>query len=206
MDAKPRYIEWDPPHVERDGLAVASTWLLVLALFLWPLALASLITGAALLHRRPGRGAVVMAVSVVLLYFGAALTWTASAHAWRERRAVEVGNAIWKTPCGSVPVAVAWQPPPPGLERASGWAYEGRCVVYLNDELRHRARNWRRMCHIIVHEMGHIAGWRDPLTGHVHAEDPWSIMSIGAGFHMDRRCRDRGRAVLGLAPGGYGWR
>ena len=46
-------------------------------------------------------------------------------------------------------------------------------VVMLNSR---RTYSRGRLRTVLCHEYGHLAGWRDPVTGDVHSSDPFSLM------------------------------
>jgi hypothetical protein len=60
-----------------------------------------------------------------------------------------------------------------------------------------RAWRWRELCPALLHEYGHLAGYRDPLnpSDPAHSHNPRSIMWAYA--HYDRRCDHRGAQELG---------
>ena len=74
---------------------------------------------------------------------------------------------------------------------------KGFCQVTLSDR---EAWPWKQLCPVLVHEYGHLAGYRDPLNPNdpFHSHDPDDIMH--AYIHPDWRCRDYGTPYLGSAP------
>lgn len=82
----------------------------------------------------------------------------------------------------------------------------GECVIHMNSEGRKPPADversgdwtWGRVCSTLIHEMGHVAGYRNPKrpTGHgsEHSDDPRSVMHESVPY--DRRCDHRGRPYL----------
>ena len=116
---------------------------------------------------------------------------------WKLDRAKAVAAKAWNDPCaGRVRVEVA---PQAGADWLAS-TLPSQCRITLAREL-----PWRRLCPVLLHEYGHLAGYTDPgnpLDPH-HSRNPNSIMWPFA--HGDRRCAARGRPYL-LASVRASWR
>ena len=112
---------------------------------------------------------------------------------WKIDRAKAVAAKAWNDPCPGR-VQILWAPPKEPSWLAS--AIKGYCQVTLSDR---EAWPWKQLCPVLVHEYGHLAGYRDPLnpSDPFHSRDPSSIMY--AYIHADRRCNDYGTPYLGYA-------
>ena len=84
-----------------------------------------------------------------------------------------VADADWKIERAKAVAAKAWSDPCPGR------------VQILSAPP-------RQPCPVLVHEYGHLAGYRDPLnpSDPFHSHDPDNIMY--AFLHSDARCSDHG--------------
>jgi hypothetical protein len=92
-------------------------------------------------------------------------------------------------------VQILYAPP-----KQPGWlasTIKGYCQVTLSDR---EAWPWKQLCPVLVHEYGHLAGYRDPLNpgDPFHSHDPDDIMY--AFIHPDGRCADYGTPYLGTPP------
>jgi hypothetical protein len=111
---------------------------------------------------------------------------------WRTGRAQAIAAKAWDDPCaGRVTVSFA-APPQPGWR---AWTYPARCTVVLSDAGRWP---WAELCPALLHEYGHLAGYRDPENpaDPTHSHDPRNIMWPFE--HSDARCDDHGAAYLGV--------
>ena len=61
---------------------------------------------------------------------------------------------------------------------AYAWRDEkGKCHIRVNFQPgRYVSNTWPGFCTTIVHEYGHLAGWRDPVTKGEHSNNPNSFM------------------------------
>jgi hypothetical protein len=115
---------------------------------------------------------------------------------WKLDRAQAVAAKAWNDPCpGRVQVLYA-----PPLE--PGWLAStivADCRITLSDR---EPWPWSQLCPVLVHEYGHLAGYRDPANpgDPFHSHDPDDIMY--AFIHPDRRCKDHGGPYLGRAAQG----
>ena len=113
---------------------------------------------------------------------------------WKLDRAKAVAAKAWNDPCaGRVRVEVA---PQAGADWLAS-TLPSQCRITLAREL-----PWRRLCPVLLHEYGHLAGYADPgnpLDPH-HSSNPNSIMWPFA--HADARCAGRGLPHLRQATAG----
>jgi hypothetical protein len=118
---------------------------------------------------------------------------TASAD-WRTDRAQAVAAKAWGDPCGGDVRLVFSQPPSPSWR---AWSYPAECAVALSDAA---PWLWKDLCPALIHEYGHLAGFRDPANAAdpFHSADPESIM--WPFLHSDPRCARHGEEYLGLEP------
>jgi hypothetical protein len=109
-------------------------------------------------------------------------------------RAKAVAAKAWNDPCPGR-VQILYAPPKQPSWLAS--TIKGYCQVTLSDR---ETWPWKQLCPVLVHESGHLAGYRDPLnpSDPFHSHDPNDIMY--AYVHADRRCHDYGTPFLGYAP------
>jgi hypothetical protein len=97
----------------------------------------------------------------------------------------QIAAGAWGDPCGGA-VRIEWinfrrDPRVQGAHPLTwGAAVQDGCVngnsqgvVMLNAR---RTYSRARLCTVVLHEYGHLAGWRDPDTGDVHASDPFALM------------------------------
>ncbi len=139
-------------------------------------------------------------LAVAVLAVLAVLPATAQA-GWKVDRATAIARIVWDPPCPKLTIAV--ERPPAHAGAPTGWAFEDVCVVHINAKMR-SLRHFEPFCTTVLHETGHVAGWRDPVTGAAHASRSGSVMFAGMTFAningrwdgTDRRCRDRGRPYL----------
>ncbi len=99
----------------------------------------------------------------------------------RVHNARHVAAQIWgPSVCGdtmTVPIVRAWLPPP-----IAARAFPDRCVIELNIQ----PFTTFALCVVLVHEYGHLAGWRPPpgqafirpdgTVDAVHSRNPRSVM------------------------------
>ena len=117
-----------------------------------------------------------------------------------------VADADWKIDQAKAVAAKAWNDPCPGRlqilyapPKEPSWlasAVKSYCQVTLSDR---EMWTWKQLCPMLVHEYGHLAGYRDPLnpSDPFHSHDPDHIMY--AFIHRDPRCLDYGTPFLGYA-------
>lgn len=112
---------------------------------------------------------------------------------WKIDRARAVAAQAWNDPCpGRVQILHA----PPKQPSWLASTIKSFCQITLSDR---EAWPWKQLCPVLVHEYGHLAGYRDPLnpSDPFHSHDPNDIMY--AYIHSDWRCRDYGTPYLGYA-------
>ena len=114
---------------------------------------------------------------------------------WKLDRARAVAAKAWTNPCaGEVHVQVC---PQAGADWLAS-TLPSQCRITLSDAERWP---WSQLCPVLLHEYGHLAGYRDPgnpLDPH-HSSNPRSIMWPLT--HADARCAKRGRPYLRKATG-----
>lgn len=123
---------------------------------------------------------------------------------WRIERSEEIAEIVWHRPCeGHVTVTVGTTPVVDGVE-ADGAAMVSSCSIVLNAD---RHWSWLTTCYVVLHEYGHLAGFRDPsnVADPMHSANPASVMWAGGDPYWDDRCASRGRTFLARQPaaGGY---
>ena len=139
-------------------------------------------------------------------------------------RATAIAAKVWNNPCDGN-VALKWVDMPVGMAAyVNVWLDTGKSDCTVNFNVNQRS-NWVEFCSTMIHEYGHVAGYRHPVgvrmangeVDHFHSPDSNSIMFpylfgdiaevrtpngkkmvIYGGF--DKRCANRGRTYLGL-PG-----
>jgi hypothetical protein len=112
---------------------------------------------------------------------------------WKLDRAKAVAAKAWNDPCsGRVLVEVE---PQAGADWLAS-TLPSQCRITLA-----RALPWSRLCPVLLHEYGHLAGYRDLRNpaDPFHSHDPHSIMWPFA--HADARCRRNGVPYLKSGPG-----
>jgi hypothetical protein len=132
---------------------------------------------------------------VFLLAMAALLVVVTPAQAgWRLERAQGVAAKVWHDPCGGN-VTVVWSEIPAA---DVALADTERCIVTFRTG---RPVRWLRFCTRMIHEYGHLAGYRDPrnLDDPHHSIDPASVMYATEDDSHDARCEHRGRPYLGLS-------
>lgn len=161
---------------------------------------------------------------LALLGSALAFTFTAPAEAgWKLDRATRIATLVWanghRVPCVEN-MQVRWADPLPttGNITRLGWinadpatGQPTECVIYFDRTL---PLPWLDFCTTLIHEAGHLAGFRDPTNtaDPFHSSNPRSVMYVPslevevdftksqatAGRDYDRRCRRNGRWFLGL--------
>lgn len=106
-----------------------------------------------------------------------------------DRAKVVAANAF---PNGCVDVVIEFAVPADPMVAAWTRPMIEPCRVWFRVEA---YRYWPVFCTTMVHEYGHLAGY-----GHGPG-----IMSAFLDKNFWPGCRDRGRALVGLRPAGYGW-
>lgn len=133
-----------------------------------------------------------------LVLAAALLIFPATAHAgWRIDRAQQIAATVWHHPCDDR-VNVVWEPLPDDVtDLANAWIEPGDCTVHIviNNGLHY---TWQDVCLIMIHEYGHLAGYRDPgnVLDPIHSRNEHSVMYGGSMREEDTRCARRGRAFL----------
>jgi hypothetical protein len=137
-------------------------------------------------------------VKRALVLAAALLIFPATAHAgWRIDRAQQIAGTVWHHPCQGN-VNVVWEPLPDDVtDLASAWVQPGKCTVHIviGNGLNYA---WQDICPLMIHEYGHLAGYRDPAnTGDpIHSLNEHSVMYGGSMHEEDLRCAGRGRPFL----------
>jgi hypothetical protein len=123
----------------------------------------------------------------------------AQAGVWELGRAQAVAGKAWGYPCSGRPEfrysdEYAGNPDAQHAYEFDAWVmfkpptYEPECIIWLAPGM--RTASWPRLCTVILHEFGHLAGQYE------HTSDPRSIMHADPA--IDSRCAKRGRPYLGL--------
>lgn len=144
------------------------------------------------------------------------LTVASSAQAgWRINRAEQIAAIVWNHPCNDH-VLIIWEiNVQDDAHEAAAWADVPGCTIHINanfwNEPHYRIGwSWPLLCTTILHEYGHLAGFRDPLNpgDPFHSRDPTSIMysdrlvaviDDSNGRHTvtgEPRCNHQGRPFL----------
>lgn len=137
---------------------------------------------------------------------------------WRTDRAQTIAATVWHNPCDTS-VTIRWAPQP--RVGALAWSFPEACTIYLASD---RPQSWPELCTSMIHEYGHLAGYRDPAnpTDPTHSANPGSVMRATTDYQLgqvtirgrtittvavgaDRRCHDRGRPYLHMRRGNYAW-
>lgn len=142
-----------------------------------------------------------IALTVVLV-----ASWPGVAQAgWRIDRATEIAAAVWNHPCVDH-MQIKWTTAFTGGAGSDPAA----CTVYLPANT---PVFWPELCRHLIHEAGHLAGYRDPLNplDPWHSHNPESVMYAedtsvygivhGREVGGDPRCRDRGQPYLRQVSG-----
>ena len=110
---------------------------------------------------------------------------------WKIDRAKAVAAKAWDDPCPGR-VQILYAPPQQSSWLAS--TIKGYCQITLSDR---ETWPWKQLCPVLVHEYGHLAGYRDPLnpSDPFHSRDANNIMY--AFITSDPRCKDYGTPYLG---------
>lgn len=129
----------------------------------------------------------------------------ATSHAgWRIDRAQQIAAVVWHHPCNDrVTVGVG----PLEGEDVHALAYIDECRITLASAYQW---SWDKTCFTMLHEYGHLAGYRDPsnVADPMHSLNPASVMYTEpvATVHYfgdeqyDPRCDQRGRTFLASHP------
>jgi hypothetical protein len=116
---------------------------------------------------------------------------------WRLDRAAAIARIVWHTPCTDRAriVQVAEQ-------TTDGIADPVGCTVTLrafpaNRLILDPEGEWEGFCSLVIHEYGHLAGYRDPsnLLDGSHSGNWRSVMHSPI-LRNDPRCKARGRPFL----------
>jgi hypothetical protein len=121
-----------------------------------------------------------------------------------------IAQAKWGTPTCGQPQLLVRAPSAYEREYATSlngrspvaWADVDHCAIIVNPE--YRIYTAARRCHVIVHEWGHLAGYRDPANtaDPLHSRDPRSVMYARDEISETPRFRGRGHAQW-VAVGAY---
>lgn len=146
-------------------------------------------------------------VAVPLVAMLVLLVSTPANAGWKIDRATAIAATVWVNPCPGG-VEFRWTPLPDGVAAADA----ANCRLWIGT--RQGKIEWPAWCTTIIHEYGHLAGFRDPSNqaDPDHSHDPRSVMFAyahpvkGSGVvngrrvvtwsGVDPRCRDRGRPYL----------
>ncbi len=115
---------------------------------------------------------------------------------WQLDRAQTIAAKVWNDPCSGQVKILSAVPPQAGWR---AWTYPGLCTITLSNAW---PWYWDELCPVVVHEYGHLAGYRDPdnPADPTHSHDPNDIMSPFV--HAYPKCDDYGTVFLGFAPPG----
>lgn len=130
-----------------------------------------------------GRGAtwagLAATVALVLLLLASAASAASGTAA-----GLYVAQDVWGKPACGVPRVETSTPADYLRDHATGefllepvaWADENRCVIVINANF--TIRTPVKRCHVIAHEWGHLAGFRDPsnVDDPEHSANPRSLM------------------------------
>lgn len=143
-----------------------------------------------------------MRTTLLAIWISALLASTAQA-GWRVDRAQRIAAVVWHHPCaGRVVVAIG-----PTHDRADGARVEAyadvpNCTIHfdaLGPAHDGRPWSWQMFCNTMLHEYGHLAGYRDPTNGTdpMHSRNADSVMYASSYYdNIDGRCAQRGRPFL----------
>lgn len=143
----------------------------------------------------------------IALFLGLA----APAHAgWQDTRATEIARLVWHNPCVNQMTIqrVSAQATFHDQTETVGWVTDG-CTIHVSND---RPLIWTQFCTTVLHEAGHLAGYRDPsnVSDPEHSSNPDSVMygddNRGYGWIVlhghkiaaggDPRCARNGRPYL----------
>jgi hypothetical protein len=129
---------------------------------------------------------------------------------WETTRASVIARIVWHDPCGRA-ATLQFGPIPDDGPDALAAADQPACRVYVTRS----NLAFPVLCTVLLHEYGHLAGFRDPTNtaDPEHSDNPNSIMAATQVFThafihhkdgtvseqwagTDRRCDDRGRPFL----------
>lgn len=99
---------------------------------------------------------------------------------WEISRAATIARIVWHQPCVDR-MQIRWASAHTALASgetgalAVAWADQADCIVYLSTDQR---MSWPQVCTRVLHEAGHLAGYRDPanIADPDHSLNPRSIM------------------------------
>lgn len=132
-------------------------------------------------------------LATLTLCVGAFIAPAPVAAGWRIDRAAAIAAIVWRPAC---PLRIEWTDAAVAVGHIAQ-ADEPSCTVLLP---RQRRLSWGRFCTAVLHETGHLAGYRDPtnLEDPHHSSRPGSVMyRLDQGANtFDDRCDDRGRTYL----------
>lgn len=96
---------------------------------------------------------------------------------WKIDRATAIARVVWHHPCEDH-VTLKWGGADMDGGDALAEADPAQCTIWLVDYSRY-AMDWPVFCTTVIHEYGHLAGYRDPLnTGDpYHSHNADSVMS-----------------------------
>lgn len=127
---------------------------------------------------------------ILLVTLAVLVAASAPAHAgWKIDRATAIAEIVWQDPCEGR-VTLVWQ------DLGDVFAADGLdCLVRINNA--GSGWGWPVFCTLMIHEYGHLAGYRDPAnpTDPVHARNPRSVMHTPM-TTIDPRCFFNGRPYL----------
>lgn len=117
----------------------------------------------------------------ILIAIVALLVAAAPAQAgWKIDRAKRIAAAAWDNPCNGN-VKLTWGDTDARGQTSlahEGWnamTTWGQCPGVITIAPTNKT-TWREFCTMVIHEYGHIAKWRDPVTGAYHSENPHDVM------------------------------
>ena len=103
---------------------------------------------------------------------------------WKIDRAKAVASKAWGNPCpGRAQILFA----PPQQPSWLASTIRSSCQITLSDR---EAWPWKQLCPVLVHEYGHLAGYRDPLNPsypfHSHGPGQHHVRVPAPGFALQR--------------------
>lgn len=126
---------------------------------------------------------------------------------WKLNRAKAIAAIVWHHPCDDH-VTVGWADlsgvPVDSVDTAAAAAANvALCRVTFSVD---RSMTWDEFCTSMIHEYGHLAGYRDPLNigDPYHSHSAWSVMfanGILGSLGGDPRCRQLGHVYLRRSQG-----
>lgn len=110
-------------------------------------------------------------------------------------KSVVIAEHVWKL---KLSLEIQYSPVPNDWDlrdvasQVMAWAQEGDPVIHINQDVDDvNGRYFEPLCDTILHEAGHVAGYRTP-DGEPHSSDPRSVMYPVRSYSMGRIWNGRG--------------